>query len=88
VNAHDAILLEHVATAQYLANDQIPYQNLFGGELEVSCMALATKAKTQILLNEAAGTMVRENIHKAWAEQNLWKFQLAKDASESEVSFT
>ena len=51
-------------------------------------MALATKAKTHILLNEAAGTMVRENIHKAWAEQNLWKFQLAKDASESEVSST
>lgn len=46
VKANDAIILEHVATANYLTNDHINYQNIFGGELEVSCMAQASKHKT------------------------------------------
>lgn len=46
VKANEAIILEHVATANYLTNDHINYQNTFGSELEVSCMAKATKNKT------------------------------------------
>lgn len=56
VNAKDDIILEHVATSNFLSNDQITYQNEFGAELEVSCMAAATKHKTQVLLNESQGT--------------------------------
>jgi len=53
VNVKDDVILEHVATSNYLSNDQIKYQNEFGAELEVSCMAAATKHKTQVLLNES-----------------------------------
>lgn len=56
VNVADSVILEHVATSNFLSNDQIPYQTCFGPELEVSCMAAATKAKTQVLLNESQGT--------------------------------
>jgi len=72
VNAKDSVILEHVATSNYLSNDRIPYQNEFGQELEVSCMAAATKHKTQVLLNESQGTQVRENVHKYTSEQNVW----------------
>ena len=84
VMAGDAILLEHVATAQYLANDKINYQTFFGAELEVSCMALATKNKTQILLNESQGSQVRENVHKAVADANSWSICLASCEAEAE----
>jgi len=49
----------------------------------VSCLAAATKAKTQILLNESQGTQVRENVHKNTAAQNLWKFCLASDPAQA-----
>jgi len=84
VKGCDAIILEHVATANYLTNDHIAYQNIFGGETEVSCMAQASKHKTQILLNESIGSQVRENVHKVVPTQNLWKFNLASDASQAE----
>lgn len=53
VNVKDAVFLEHAATSNYLSNDHITYQNEFGAELEVSCMAAATKHKTQVLFNES-----------------------------------
>lgn len=86
VCATDSVILEHVATANYLANDKIAYQNTFGAEMEVSCMAQSTKAKTQILLNESQGTQVRENTHKCVPVQNLWHFCLASEASQAEVA--
>lgn len=46
VNAADELIFEHVATSNYLSNDHIKYQNEFGTELEVSCLAQATKHKT------------------------------------------
>jgi dolichyl-phosphate-mannose--protein O-mannosyl transferase len=46
VRADESIILEHAATANYLTNDHIKYQNTFGSELEVSCMAQSTKNKT------------------------------------------
>jgi len=56
VNAKDAVILQHVATSQYLSNDHIPYQNGFGSEMEVSALNIATKSKTQVLANEFKGT--------------------------------
>jgi len=46
VRADESIILEHAATANYLTNDHIKYQNTFGSELEVSCMAQSKKNKT------------------------------------------
>ena len=80
MNASDQVILEHVATSNYLSNDNIKYQNEFGTELEVSCLSAATKAKTQILLNESQGTQVRENVHKNVAHQNFWKCCMAASA--------
>lgn len=84
VNVKDSVYLEHVATSNFLSNDQIPYQTCFGPELEVSCMAAATKAKTQVLLNESQGTQVRENVHKQVSGQNLWKVCLADHPAQAE----
>lgn len=84
VKAGEPILLEHVATSQYLANDKVNYQTFFGAEFEVSCMALATKAKTQILFNESQGSQVRENVHKQVCDANSWQICLASDPSEAE----
>jgi len=61
----DQIVFEHCATSQLLSNDQIPYRNDFGNELEVSCMSAATKHKTQMLANEYNGEKVRETTNKA-----------------------
>lgn len=88
VKACDDVILEHVATSNYLSNDRINYQNEFGTELEVSCMAAATKHKTQILLNESQGTQVRENVHKNTACQNLWQFCMASCPEQAEMSAT
>lgn len=84
VKAGEPILLEHVATSQYLANDKINYQTFFGAELEVSCMAVASKAKTQILFNESQGSQVRENVHKQVADANSWQICMAANESEAE----
>lgn len=83
VNVSDEVILEHVATSNFLSNDHIKYQNEFGTELEVSCLAAATKHKTQILLNESQGTQVRENVHKNTAAQNLWKFCMSSDPAQA-----
>lgn len=84
VKAGDPILLEHVQTAQYLANDKINYQTIFGVELEVSCMTLGIPKRTQILLQEAQGSLVRENTHKAVFEANSWSFCLASCEAETQ----
>lgn len=47
-------------------------------------MAAATKAKTQVLLNESQGTQVRENVHKATGGQNVWRVVLADHPSQAE----
>jgi hypothetical protein len=85
VNCKDDVILEHVATSNYLSNDHIKYQNEFGAELEVSCLAAATKHKTQILLNESQGTQVRENVQKCTSGQNLWKVCMAASPAEAET---
>lgn len=56
MKAQDSIILEHVATSQYLSSDFITYQNMFGNEMEVSALSQATKSKTQVLENEYLGT--------------------------------
>jgi dolichyl-phosphate-mannose--protein O-mannosyl transferase len=84
VCCHDQIILEHVATANYLSNDHIVYQNSYGRELEVSCMAQSTKHKTQILLNESQGALVRDNVNKQVNACNLWKFRLAANEAEAQ----
>lgn len=81
VNSKDTLIFEHVATSQYLSNDKIQYQNSYGNEMEVSCMNIATKSKTQILANENKGTQVRENTHKTVATQNSWSIHMASSAA-------
>jgi Ca2+-binding EF-hand superfamily protein len=84
VNAKDAVILEHVATSQYLSNDEIMYCNAFGKETEVSALNKATKSKTQVLANEYKGTQVRENIHKAIDKQNFFQFVFSTDPAAAE----
>ena len=79
VLATDQIVFEHCATSQLLSNDRIPYRNDFGNEMEVSCMAAASKHKTQMLANEYNGERVRENDHKVVRGQNNWQICLSDD---------
>ena len=80
----DAIMLEHVATNQFLSNDNITYQNGFGSETEVSAASAATKAKTQMLEKEYKGDNVRENVHKAVDSCNHWMFVYGTDRAAAE----
>jgi len=64
VYANDAVIFEHVGTNQYLSNDRIPYRNDFGNEMEVSACNITTHGKTQLLVGEVTGHLVRENTHK------------------------
>jgi Ca2+-binding EF-hand superfamily protein len=84
VNAADVIVLEHVATSQYLSNDEIVYQNAFGNETEVSALNKATKSKTQILANENNGHQVRENILKSVDNQNFFQFVFSTNPAAAE----
>ena len=84
INASDVIVLEHVATSQYLSNDEVVYQNCFGSETEVSVFNKATKSKTQVLANENNGHQVRENIHKAVDQQNLFQFVFSTNPTAAE----
>jgi hypothetical protein len=61
VSANEPILLEHCATAHYLASDNIVYRNDFGSEFEVSVKSYASQNKSQALNLEKSGKITREN---------------------------
>ena len=84
VLASDRVQLEHCATTQLLANDNIAYRNDFGNEMEVSAASAATKNKTQMLANEYNGDRVRELENKAVDPRNFWTIELASDPAAAE----
>ena len=47
VQANTQLIIEHCATKEFLANDQINYGNDFGVEFEVSAKKYAMKQKAQ-----------------------------------------
>lgn len=46
ISANEPILIEHCATAHYLASDKIVYRNDFGSEFEVSVHSYASQNKS------------------------------------------
>ena len=46
VEANQPVLVEHCATAHYLASDNIQYRNDFGSEFEVCVHSYATNNKS------------------------------------------
>ena len=84
VMANERILFAHLATNQFLSNDNICYRNDFGNETEVSSWSAATKSKTQMLAGEYNGEKVREDNVKAVAPTNYWTIELASEPSAAE----
>ena len=82
--ANERILFAHLATNQFLSNDNICYRNDFGNETEVSSWSAATKSKTQMLAGEYNGEKVREDNVKAVAPTNYWTIELASEPSAAE----
>ena len=52
--------------------------------MEVSACNVTTLGKTQLLVGEVTGHLVRENTHKTVLQQNYWTIELAQDASQAE----
>ena len=60
VTANSPVLIEHCATSQFLASDNIDYRNDFGSEFEVSAYSYSTNNKSQALNLEKIGKNVVE----------------------------
>ncbi len=58
--ANEPIILEHCATAHFLASDKLNYRNDFGTEYEVCVHSYATANKTQQLTLEKVGKLTKD----------------------------
>lgn len=84
VTAHDEIVIEHCATAQFLSSDKIKYMNEFGLEYEVSVFSQTTNNKSQALNLEKVGRLTVDQPTKLQAESNTWAICTAVDPSLAE----
>ena len=81
VPVNEPIVIEHCATAHYLASDAFEYKNDFGNELEVSVHSYATLNKSQALALEKTGKLTRDLPTKFQNDQNIWCFLSSNDPS-------
>lgn len=84
VQANAPVVVEHCATAHYLASDLINYRNNFGMEYEVCVHSYATNNKSQALTLEQTGKLTREQPTKFQFPQNAWKLLTAADPALAE----
>lgn len=84
VTAHDEIVIEHCATAQFLSSDKIKYMNEFGLEYEVSVFSQTTNNKSQALNLEKVGKLTVDQPTKLQADSNTWAILTALDPALAE----
>lgn len=84
VKSNEPVLIEHCATAQFLASDKIAYGNDFGVEYEVSVRSHTTNNKTQALSLEKVGKLTVDQPTKHQLDLNIWFIQTAADPSLAE----
>ena len=84
VKANEPVLIEHCATAQFLASDKIAYGNDFGVEYEVSVRSHTTNNKTQALSLEKVGKLTVDQPTKHQLDLNIWFIQTAAEPSLAE----
>lgn len=72
VKTSDPVLIEHCATAQFLASDKIAYGNDFGVEYEVSVCSHTSNNKTQALMLEKIGKLTVDQPTKHQLNLNVW----------------
>ena len=72
VKSNEPVLIEHCATAQFLASDKIAYGNDFGVEYEVSVRSHTTNNKTQALSLEKVGKLTVDQPTKHQLDLNIW----------------
>lgn len=87
VPAGAPVIIEHSATAHFLASDMLEYKNDFGTEYEVCVFSYATLNKSQSLALEKSGKLSRELPTKFQTDQNIWTFITSKDpATDFEIA--
>jgi hypothetical protein len=84
VQANAPVIIEHCATAHFLASDLINYRNNFGMEFEVCVHSYSTKNKSQALQLEQTGKLTREQPTKFQHPQNSWRILTATDPAAAE----
>lgn len=72
VQTSEPILLKHVTTSQWLANENVKYINDFGVEFEVFSKSYLVNNKTQNLYSEKVGHRSVENPLRGQGPQNEW----------------
>jgi hypothetical protein len=72
VPAGSPLCFRHVQTGSFLASDEIPYQNIFGTELEVHCYPYYSLNKTQNLTGEKKGTITGDYALRRHGLPNIW----------------
>jgi len=72
VPAGSPVCLRHVQTGSFLASDEIPYDNIFGREMEVHCFAYLSLNKTQNLTSEKKGDITGDYALRKHGLPNIW----------------
>lgn len=72
VPAGSPICVRHVQTGSFLASDEIPYDNIFGREMEVHCFAYFSLNKTQNLTSEKKGDITGDYALRKHGLPNIW----------------
>lgn len=77
VPAGSPSVFRHVATGSLLASDEIPYDNLFGREMEVHCFVYQSLGKTQNLVGEKKGEITADVALRKQGLPNIWTIRTA-----------
>lgn len=77
VPAGSPLVIRHVQTGSFLASDEIPYDNIFGREMEVHCFAYQSLNKTQNLVGEKKGEITADVSLRKQGLPNMWTIRTA-----------
>jgi len=77
VPAGSPVTIRHVQTGSFLASDEIPYQNIFGHEMEVHCFPYFSLNKTQNLVGEKKGDITGDVALRRHGLPNIWTVRTA-----------
>jgi len=72
VPAGSPVVFRHVQTGSFLASDEIPYNNIFGKELEVHCFHYFSLSKSQNLTAEKKGEITGDYALRRHGMPNVW----------------
>ncbi|EAR89421.1 EF hand protein, putative (macronuclear) [Tetrahymena thermophila SB210] len=77
VRSGEPVLIKHIPTCQWLATDNVQYNNEFGQEFEVFCNSYQCHNKTQNLIAEKVGRKTIETPMRNQTNQNTFRIVTA-----------